>query len=1290
MFAVAAAALAQVGLGDTYAWINKAGDIATDGQVDPSKNQYFLSQGGETVFTLSQDLTLTHGQFYAQSVLQGNAYWYARCVYDFRKDGNHVLTVNPGFFLKGICAKGTTDEDHLDDLHAEHVFLGGTWDFNGKSFQCGYGGSTWGDQCDHMEVTVDGSTFRNIGTVYMLQKSRDSKVTFKNGAKLDASVDGSTKTLYGFYPCLATDINNEIRYESGTKVTCYQYQDSLNWAFGGGDPALPQDWNCKTVITGEGTEINASGTAYFSMYLGGVTTIIDDKAVFTSNSGTMKFGADLAAHNGTLIIDNDAKLNGASLQMGQVANDASSSLMMENMTLKVGDGAELHLTGQFMSAGKGNTLILSNGTFKADGQYAFYFGHMGTSSDKTVKIESSDYSLVFQGENPRIITGGDTQIRQTHAIFELVPGHTYTEPFITGKKQAFISDGSTIEFKYAKEYCQQLEVPVEIALIYDADPDGKDDGKGGRYWNASFNAPVSGLPDGCKVYRSDDGKCVYLNLIPLGPDFLQVGENTYASFGEAAAAAQDGDTIKMLSDATIEEAGVFGAKDNLTLDLAGFTLTSLSPHFQFNKGAATTLTLADSSGAGATFKFEGGNWMTGWQNGTEGSTLIIEEGVTIDLGSNSIFEGHVYDNQLVHVKKGAAITSTGGACFYVGYNGNYNTLLIEGAVDFNRLLLGHPNENTKEPTYGAKIIIRGQDAVVNERAAQIYPMTGSFGGVDGEIVYDDCTIDSDKDFYWHSTNPLFTGNQLTLINGAHVKYADIWMGREGSAQEPCVPALGQRIFIGEDCTLEVGTQFMMTGSGNTLTVSNGTFLAGSKYAFYWGHGNEYTDCDIANNAINIVGPYAKLRSLDPDNAQFVIHGSTVTFDLSEGVYEEAPFMGNSLELHDDNDLVFKGLNDVISKLESGDYGEVDFIDIPLMQSASSPMCFCFSKEKRAQFNRTLPENCELLVNEDATLAYLHVEIYQSPVAQIGDRGYGTLQKAFNAAQPGDVIELVDDIELNSTAVLNGKSEITLDFMARMFYPGEEFEEGAPYLMVTNGDLTLTDSSGESWMEEGTLMFVAGEGGLIKIVSGSYMGDMAAENGGEILIPGDSVALFGQDWSKFCEAGFETAWDDDVGYYVVRPKEGGLVPGEPVVVEAEDEDEALEKAPLTVPDELAELGDEELIAQYHDLFNRSASDNGDGTWTVTAELKEEVEAEIQEELTEGSEEILSMLGEEGEVTIMTKPGLYYSVAAGGELGEGMTEGDRVMGDGGELALDVPAAEGETFFYQLKVNATPSEY
>ena len=933
--AIVSVALAQAGFA-ANSWINQGCDIATTSQIDTSKSQWFLNQGGSVTFTLSKDFTLAHNQIYAQSVLYNNSFWYARCIYDFR-DGDHVLTANSGFFVYGIAAAGTSDECHKDDIYASHEFLGGTWDMNGKNLQFGGQGS---QQCDHMIITADGTTFRNMAVAYLLRKTYNSKADFSNGAELKVSA-GDKKEVYGFCPHSNIDINNEIVFRDRAKVSCGDYYDSLN---GGGiaEQTLSQDWKSTTTITGEGTAIDASGNIHFSARLGGLTTVIDDKAVVAS-VGNAIFGNNLTAHDGTLIIDNGAKLNCYNFRMG------ATYLMMENMTLRIGDGAELHVTDQFMSAGKGNSLEIDNGTLMVDGQYAFYLGFYDGD------IVSSGYSLTFKGESPRIITGGDTQIRRTHVTIELKPGHTYTEPFITGKRQVFIADKSTIELKNAKEYCQQLTASVDIPLLYDAE-------KTSAYLGG--DETLVGFPDGAKLQRNADGNYVYLHLEPAG--CAKVGGRVFDSFEEAAAATEAGGTVELIRDTEVSKVGVFGAKDKVTLDLAGRTLTDTAQYFQFNKGGATTVTLANSASQGGVFKVAGGNWMTGWQDGTEGSTVIIDSGVTVDLGEHSIFEGHVYGNQLVHVKKGGAISSTGSSFFYIGYTGSYNTLLVEGTVSFGGILLGHPKEATGEPTYGAKLIVRGQDAAVDLRYAPIFPMSGSFGGIDGEIVYDDCTIDnSDKSLYWYSDTPAFTGNQLTLMNGARVKFKSVCMGRDET------PAIEQRVFVGEDSTLEVSDGFSMAGRGNTLVISNGTLQAASQNAFSWGQAGNSVIYGEKNNSIVLVGTKPQLRATDA-NARVEIHGTAIAFDLTAGIYGEAPLWGDWLELHDDNEISFRGIGTIVAKFENGGYGKVDHIDIPLMKSSKASGCYFLSARRRAVLNAMLPHGVGVAVNASGSEAVLRI------------------------------------------------------------------------------------------------------------------------------------------------------------------------------------------------------------------------------------------------------------------------------------------------------------------------------
>lgn len=90
----------------------------------------------------------------------------------------------------------------------------------------------------------------------------------------------------------------------------------------------------------------------------------------------------------------------------------------------------------------------------------------------------------------------------------------------------------------------------------------------------------------CSVKSGSDSDVTYTAV----KGYAQIGNKNYASVQDAIDAANEGDTVKLLANAT-EDVTVAEGK-NLTLDLNGFKLTNVKSHTITNNG---TLTVTDSS-----------------------------------------------------------------------------------------------------------------------------------------------------------------------------------------------------------------------------------------------------------------------------------------------------------------------------------------------------------------------------------------------------------------------------------------------------------------------------------------------------------------------------------------------------------------------------------------------------------------------------------------------------------------------------------------------------------------------
>lgn len=139
---------------------------------------------------------------------------------------------------------------------------------------------------------------------------------------------------------------------------------------------------------------------------------------------------------------------------------------------------------------------------------------------------------------------------------------------------------------------------------------------------------------------------------------------------------------------------------------------------------------------------------------------------------------------------------------------------------------------------------------------------------------------------------------------------------------------------------------------------------------------------------------------------------------------------------------------------------------------------------------------------------------------------------------------------------------------------------------------------------------------------------------------------------------------------------GVVPGaEAVVVGSEEAAKAL---PIVAE---APEGVDMAGVEYASYFKKVITDNGDGTFSVTAELDEtalELDVTVAD-LVENFDNI-----EGGVVTIKAKPGLYYSVEEGSDVKK-LVEGEPTQASGGTVELKVTKFPGSGF-YKVKVNIT----
>ena len=127
------------------------------------------------------------------------------------------------------------------------------------------------------------------------------------------------------------------------------------------------------------------------------------------------------------------------------------------------------------------------------------------------------------------------------------------------------------------------------------------------------------------------------------------------------------------------------------------------------------------------------------------------------------------------------------------------------------------------------------------------------------------------------------------------------------------------------------------------------------------------------------------------------------------------------------------------------------------------------------------------------------------VAKVGDIYYATLQDAIDAANSGDTVELVKDVDLTQTVVVN--KTITLDMGGRKLFNSRDIwnnTEGVrdwSLISVRSGDLTITGNGTLDALKDDCYAVDVRDNGKLTIENGKFVGNISAvyNRGGKVTI-----------------------------------------------------------------------------------------------------------------------------------------------------------------------------------------------
>ena len=356
--------------------------------------------------------------------------------------------------------------------------------------------------------------------------------------------------------------------------------------------------------------------------------------------------------------------------------------------------------------------------------------------------------------------------------------------------------------------------------------------------------------------------CLIVGMIPVAAsaedgDVAQVGNNTYATLGEAVSNASSGETIKMIADTDISDTGLIVPEEkSLILDINGKKIEASNVPSK-NIVVYGDLTIRDSAENSTGKIFTESTYASG---GTTALVSAIGENASIILESGFIdaasFTDPANEGQYgLGVMNGGDITITGGKVeagwYAISGNGNNKT------------------QNSIIVIQGGELISTADYAVYLPHSGETTITGGTIYGAAGGISIQRGTLD-------------ISGDALITSKGT----GDTGDWGDGTGGQGCA-ALN---IAGEygDCAVQI--------SGGTLTAEQDALIV---------RGNNEN-----NKVLEITG-----GSFSSDVSEYVADGYTMVESDDEYVVEPLG-PGNSVAQVGEN--YFDSLEEAISKAESGD------------------------------------------------------------------------------------------------------------------------------------------------------------------------------------------------------------------------------------------------------------------------------------------------------------------------------------------------------------------------------------
>ena len=402
-------------------------------------------------------------------------------------------------------------------------------------------------------IEVTGGTFNTDPSRYLVEGSTVAKSEDGTFGVAKAYLAQVGKTSY-----YTMDEARRAQTKSGEAITLLR-DYTTGSTFSSGTVARAVDLNGHT-WTCTGTDANSA--AFEINYPNASLTVKNGKIVSSQLIGLIPSasGGTITYDNSILTFEGVEASTTATSGIETNGNNTNDTVVLKNSTLNVPNGFGIY----FPSSG---TLTIDNSTINAKTMGAqVCSGNLSINAGSTITVSGDP---VAKAENDGAIQDG--------AAISIV-----NRPGYKGLDKVTIT-GGTFSAKAGnaalKAYTWDSSTKQESAFDNSANTVAV---SGGTF---SAKVPTEYCAEGLTCIKNSDGTYGVAAA-------AQIGDKNYASIQAAIDAANEGDTVKLLADAT-EDVTVAEGK-NLTLDLNSFKLTNVKGHTITNNG---TLTVTDSSEA---------------------------------------------------------------------------------------------------------------------------------------------------------------------------------------------------------------------------------------------------------------------------------------------------------------------------------------------------------------------------------------------------------------------------------------------------------------------------------------------------------------------------------------------------------------------------------------------------------------------------------------------------------------------------------------------------------------------